>query len=282
MSKTISFDTSGINNVEDGGASAESVMRGLMSGFDVVLTGMVVEEIVATRNRDRRVALLSQLRWLLSEARCIQPAQEVLRRLIFEHAKNSSNFNWRNVDVRARNYEDAITRGDFDDEVSAEQRRHQFAAKKEFESVWAGLRPRLDTILRKDPSSRPGSFQDAVAMAKCGGGVFWGFGKWLYGISGKQTTEDEINAFAEMCPPFRAVCYALVLTWYRRSLRTPDGAPEAGGNDIIMAAYLPYCDRFITGDWAQANALCEIALAAGIECEVLSLRELEKSLLVAV
>jgi hypothetical protein len=33
---------------------------------------------------------------------------------------------------------------------------------------------------------------------------------------------------------------------------------------------LPYCERFVTDDWAQEKALSEVAATAHIDCTVLS------------
>jgi hypothetical protein len=276
----IIFDTSAINGLENGGAASDPIMRGLTSGFDVILTASSAEEILATSVPERREALLSRLGWLLSSATCIWPAQEVIRLLISAHKNAAADFDWPKVDVRARVYEDAISHRDFDDALCAEQRRHQFELEKKFKKMWADLRPGLDTILASDPSKRPTSYQDAVAIAERDGGVLWAFGKWLYEpIAKPEPAEDQMRSFIEVCPPFRAACYGLVMAWYNWSLRIRDGRPTAGRNDLMMAAYLPYCRRFVTDDWAQTNDLREVAVAAHIECEILSLKELERSML---
>jgi hypothetical protein len=46
---------------------------------------------------------------------------------------------------------------------------------------------------------------------------------------------------------------------------------------LSMAAYLPYCEKFITADWAQRKELTEIAAEAEIDCEVLSFGEFDRS-----
>ena len=89
-------------------------------------------------------------------------------------------------------------------------------------------------------------------------------------------TEAEVREFIEACLPFRAACYALVMAWYTGSLRTPDGTARAGRNDLLMAPYLPYCDQFVTADWAQANELREIAVDARIPCEVVLFKDFER------
>lgn len=281
MSTSLIFDTSAINTLENG-AGSDAIIRGLTSGFDVILTATTAEEIIATPTPQRREALLSRLGRFLNSSQCIWPAPEVLRLLISAHVNDPAGFDWRKVNVRAEVYEHAIARRDFDDTLCAEQRRYQFATAKEFKKLWADLRPELDRILAKEPSNRPSTYKDAVSIAVRDGGVLWGFGQWLYSVSKKTVTETEIRSFIELCPPFRAACYGLVMAWYNGSLRNRDGTPTAGRNDLLMAAYLPYCLRFVTDDWPQRNELRGIAQAARIECEVLSMSDLEKSLLISV
>jgi hypothetical protein len=59
------------------------------------------------------------------------------------------------------------------------------------------------------------------------------------------------------------------MAWYNYSLSpTHVKIPKAGRNDLMMAAYLPYCDRFLTQDYAQHRDLTAIASAANVQTEV--------------
>jgi hypothetical protein len=49
----------------------------------------------------------------------------------------------------------------------------------------------------------------------------------------------------DACPPFRAICYGLVGTWFDVSLAPQVFKKLAGRNDQMMAVYLPYCSRFV-------------------------------------
>jgi hypothetical protein len=54
----IVFDTTGINELENGGFGSEPLMRALECGYDVILTAMSADEIISTRSPMRREALL--------------------------------------------------------------------------------------------------------------------------------------------------------------------------------------------------------------------------------
>lgn len=56
----------------------------------------------------------------------------------------------------------------------------------------------------------------------------------------------------------------------------------ANRNDLMMAAYLPYCDKFVTADWAQRKELTEIAIEAKVGCENPLIEQFEQSFCVAI
>lgn len=279
----IVFDTTGINELEDGGSSSEPLMRALECGYQVILTAMSADEIVSTKDPARREALLSRFGRLLYTAKCLWPPHEIVRLLVSAQFGNPSTFDWTRVDVRARAYEDAVPRREFDDPLCVEQRKEQFRVQEQFERIWKGLRPKLDEILKRDPSKRPTTYQEAVEIASVHGRILWGFGAGLYErVAGREPTDAEVRAFMDVCPPFRAACYGLVMAWYNGSLKPLDGTPTPKRNDLMMAAYLPYCERFVTADWAQAKALREIAKEARIDCEILSFKEFDRHFSLAV
>lgn len=266
---TIAFDTSGINALVDGGADAEPLMKALECGFEVRLPALSAEEILSAPDQSRREVLLGRCQRLLTSGRCLWPPHEILRLLIARHFAAPSRFDWTRVDVRARVYEDAIIRRDFTEELCVEQRKHQFEMERQFDGMWRGLRPKLDAILVADPSKRPTNHRRAVSIAKLDGGVLWGIGSQLYRyVSGSEPSEAETKTFMNTCPPFRAACYGVIAGWFAGALRVRDGKPVAGRNDLFMSVYLPYCDRFVTGDWAQEKSLREIAAEACIPCDV--------------
>jgi hypothetical protein len=46
-----------------------------------------------------------------------------------------------------------------------------------------------------------------------------------------------------------------------------------GQNDLMMAAHLPFSDRFVTDEWPQEKSLREIAEEARISSDVLSYQD---------
>jgi hypothetical protein len=283
----IGLDTSGINELEDDGARSEPIMQALKCGFSVRLLGMSADEIVSVpvEKAVRREALLARCQRLLASGQCIWPPHYILELLIAAHFRNPAQFDWRRVDVRAKVYEDAIIRRDFSNNLCEQQRKEQFRAQEEYEKMWKRPKPHLDAIRTDNPSKWPATFHDTFPILRGGrNGLLWSFGRALYGrVTNSKPSKSQIKAFVDACPPFRAAVYGLCLSWYDRCIRLPGMEPtfEAGRNDIMMAAYLPYCGRFVTADWPQERCLREVALASGVECDVLSYAQFNSSFTLA-
>jgi hypothetical protein len=207
---------------------------------------------------------------------------EVLRLHVRSYQENQRAYGWNRVHVRAREYEQAVSSRTLPEDLFAETRKLQFHLHKQFEQGWTRLRPTLDEIIKRDPKQRLNSFEEAAQASTMPGGVLWGFGIGLFqgALEGEapEMTDEQIRHFIDASPPFRAVCYSFVKAWYNFSLSPVlDTTPKAGRNDLMMSVYLPYCDKFLTADYAQRRDLQDIADAAGIECSVLSLEDFNES-----
>lgn len=273
---TIGFDTSAINALENEGLLSEPLMAGLGAGFHVLLLGLSAEEVISTRKEARRQALLGRIRRLLRSGECLWPPHEILRLQVASHHQNPSAFEWRRVSARARPYEEGLTAQDFPQELCREQHAEQSKVIENFESLWTPLRPKLEAVIAQG-ARRPQTFAEAMKeIATVDGGLFWHVARGLYQrVTGTPVNDGELRDFEEVCPPFRAVCYALMMAWYNFALKLqqPNEPDPPGRNDLLMAVYLPYCGRFVAKDWPQVRDLRQIAAQAEIACEVQSFKE---------
>lgn len=251
-------------------------MAGLEAGFHVLLLGLSAEEVISTRRDARRQALLGRVERLLRLGKCLWPPHEILRRLISAHFQNPSVFDWTRVNVRSRPYEEGLIARDFPPELCMAQLDEQTKSLKDFENLWTALRPKLEAVIAEGRAKRPGSFAEAMKeVATVEGGLFWRVAGMLYGrVAGTAPSETELRSFADVCPPFRVVCYALLMGWYNFALKLQqsDEPDPPGRNDLLMAVYLPYCGRFVAKDWPQERDLRQMAVEAHIDCEVMSLQ----------
>jgi hypothetical protein len=273
------FDTSGINALEDGGADSARLMRTLAWECEVLLTFINAEELISTPSPNERNALIGRFSRLLRPGRCIVPPGEIVRLMISAHVRAPDQFDWTRVDVMMPPaFEDAIIQRDcLDDAFCTEQGIEQRSTEKQFKQLLKSVRPELDKI---PPQDRPDNYQEFAAICEGDNQFVWNFGRGIYEtVSGEQLPEPEIRKFITGCPPFYALCLGQVMGFYGWSLRGQGrrngGAP--GRNDLMMAGYLPYCDRFITNDRPQREALREVVSRADIACKILSFEEFKQA-----
>jgi hypothetical protein len=268
------FDTSALSFlIKDGPRSAPHIAA-LTCGFDVWLTAMSVDELIATTDANKREELIAGCQRLLASGRCVWPPHEIVTLHASAHVSNPARFDWRGVNIRTRVYERAIIDRDYSNELCATQLREQRGLEDSFMEFWKGLRVKLEPILDANPKKRPTRYSQAAEIARSNApSVLLGIGAELYkrGAKIERTPSGaEIESFMEVCPPFRSICYGVVGSWFDVSLARQVFKKLPGRNDQMMASYLPYCSRFVTADWRQGKRLREIALESKLDCEVLS------------
>ena len=279
MRSRIIFDTSGLNRLADS-PDMEALMASLEC-FEVILTAMNLDELIATDDPERRERLLRCFKRLASRCKIISPPHQLFRLFAKAHMHNPATFNWQRIDVRLPSYEKAVGRTTFDDELAAESRAQHRETEKQWKEMWRGLRALHETIFAKSPSDRPTNYHEVVVMSTENTESLWSFGQWVYREAAELTFDPsiaDIKAFLEACPPFRAACYGVLMSWFNVAMKiVPPGerSYSAGRSDLLMATYLPYCDRFISADDPQANNLNDIAKEANLACEVLSFAAFE-------
>lgn len=275
----VTFDTSAHNRLVDEGPCSEAVVAALKSRLFFRFAGLSIEEMVATPDPAKRTALFASCE-RIQEGRtdCIHPHNELLRLLILANSKKSSGFDWKSVNVRATDYERGISQRELigDEQLSADQRRERLARAKEYEKMFSGPRAEIEKVFTAHGEAPPGTFKQAIVRLQGGeGSLIWGMGKLLYDrAAGTNVSEATIREFMDCCPPFRALIYALLLSWYDRGVRDRQTGEKfaAGRNDMFMAVYLPCCDHFVTAEirGEQEKCLRAVTSVANLESKVLS------------
>jgi hypothetical protein len=275
----ITFDTSAHNRLVADGARSLPVMAGIQSAFFFRFSGLSIEELISTPDRLKRAALFDSCARLQAGATdCLYPQNELIRLLIVEHFKNPSVFNWTAVDVRAWEYEDAIRRRYFisDERLASDQRQELKRRQKNYRQMFSNLRPELKKIFDAHREAPPTTLREAVSRLQgAEKSLIFSMGKLLYDRgAGTDASSATVKQFMEVCPPFRSLIYAMIMSWYDLGVRDPHVGEKfrAGGNDLFMSIYLPYCDKFVTAErnGEQEKCLREVASLAGLTTEVLS------------
>lgn len=285
----VTFDTSAHNRLVDDGPVTEQVLAKIKSDMFFRFAGVSFEEMYATRDPARRAALMASCRRLQEgESDCLYPQDELLKLLIQAHAHDSAAFNWLTAEVISRGYADEIESGALvnDEELLAEHRRVHREQLKGYRNMFAQLRPKLQPVFEAHGEARPGTYREFLGLLESSDEKLTaGFGKILYDkAAGTDVSKDCILAFFDVCPPFRAFNYALLMSWFDLAVGNESGEKfEAGRNDLFMSIYLPYCDRFVTAEQKaeQEKCLREIVSVAGLATEVISYDDFRDNLLIA-
>jgi hypothetical protein len=285
----VTFDTSAHNRLVEDGPLSEAVLAGIKSGLFFRFAGLSIEELVSTSDPVKRTALFSYCARLQDgPTDCLYPQNELIRLLVAEHFRNPSAFNWTTVDVRGWEYEDAIRRRYFvfDQELAAVQYQELKSRQKNYKEMFSNLRPELRKVFDPHGEAPPATLREALSRLQSGEGrLIWGMGKLLYDRGAEtDASEATVRQFMEVCPPFRALIYAMLMSWYDLGVRDPRVGEKfkAGGNDLFMSIYLPYCDRFVTAErkGEQEKCLREVAFVAGLETKIVSYDDFCNSFLV--
>jgi hypothetical protein len=289
-SPIVTFDTSAHNRLVEDGPLSEAVLAGIRSGLFFRFAGLSIEELVSTPDPVKRAALFSYCaRLQAGPTDCLYPQNELIRLLVAEHFRDPSAFNWMTVDVRGWEYEDAIRRRYFvgDQDLASVQCQEFKDRQKSYKQTFSSLRPKLRKVFDAHREAPPPTLREALSRLQGGEGkLIWGMGKLIYDRgAGTDAGEETVRQFMEVCPPFRALIYAMLMSWYDLGVRDPHVGEKfkAGGNDLFMSIYLPYCDTFVTAEknGEQEKCLREVAFVADIETKILSYDDFCNSFLVA-
>ena len=268
----ISFDTSAHNRLLRDSSRSEAVLAGIKSGLFFRFAGLSIEELVATPDPTIRAALFTYCARLQhGPSDCLYPQNELIRLLIVDHFRNASAFNWTTVDVRGREYEDAIRSRAFvsDQQLTTAQGQDLKGRKTGYKQTFSKPRLHIQEIFEKHQEAPPATLREAISrLQSADAALIWTIGKWVYDRGAEtDASKDTITQFIEVCPPFRALIYAMLMSWYNFSVRDPNVGERfnAGGNDQFMSIYLSYCDKFVTADDEQEKSLREIAFLASLE-----------------
>jgi hypothetical protein len=287
----VTFDTSAHNRLVKDGSCSEATLAGIKSGQFFRFAGLSIEELVATRDPTMRAALFASCARLQSGPNdCLYPQNELIRLLIVDHFKNPLAFNWTTVNVRAWEYEDEIRRRNFvnDQELTIVQGREFKDRKTDYKQTFSKGRLRTQEIFENYREAPPATLREVISQLQNADAAFiWSIGKGLYDRGAKtDATEATVKQFMDLCPPFRALIYAMVMSWYNFSVRDPNVGERfsAGANDQFMSIYLPYCDKFVTAEkkGEQERCLRELALVANITTAILSYDDFYNSFLVTI
>jgi hypothetical protein len=278
----VSFDTSVPNRLVKDGKASESVIARIRDKRRVRLTGLSIEEMLSTPSGSVRGDLFDSYETLIhvdnGNSDCLMTHNLLLETLVLEHYRNPRTFDWGSVDVRSHRFYEEIFRREhlMDDALAAEQKKDIADLRKAHREVHRGIRETLEPLFAANGQARPLTFRDAMTLLEGGKRkASITLGKRFYdGVTKGSISRESIREFIEICPPFRAMIYATLMSEYDLAICDQKRAERyrAGCLDLYMAVYLPYCDEFVTDEKGKEQERClrEVASVARIHTMVLS------------
>jgi hypothetical protein len=280
----IIFDTSGLNALADDPDSA-LIVRSLGVGFRVLLSETSICEVVGTSKPERRALLLDLCTHLVHAGEGMFPFHEIHRLMSRAHSANPASFDWLRIDVRWPELEEELARRTFitDAELARDVKADNKALNKQFAVMWRDARAQFEPELSKDGEEAI-SVTSVFETLEADGSPLWQLAADIYKANtGRELSRNEAKAFVDSCPPAKALLLAGCIGQYHWGLK--DAREEtrfkAGRLDLFSATYLPFCDRFITNDLGQCNALKLAAERAGLATEVCTYAEFRRRFLIA-
>lgn len=256
----IIFDTSALNRLLDD-PDTKCLVAGLQAGFFIRITGLNILEIAATRKPERRKALLLFCRSLGEDFIC--PWNEIIKSLIAAYQTDRSYFDWKSVNVEWPRVREELSRMEiFTDEIAEGRRAEAKEQESNFRAGFAEGERVFKEIFDREPKERFSSFREVVEMAQASSGGMWKIASNIYERrTQSKTYEEMIREFVAACPPFATLLLATCAASYEHWIRKAGTAESyrAGIDDLFSAVYLPYCDKFVTHDDRQFNALKSLA-----------------------
>lgn len=279
VKRKIILDTSALNALADD-AQSVAIMGGLRSAYLVGVTETAISEIVANSDERRRIQLLGLLARLLKFGMCIIPFHAIVGAQSKAFLSDRDSYDWRSVNVRFAEAEGEVVRQEIIHEVSEQTRQALRGWERDFAANFSSAKPVFQRLFEMRSGERP-SLEEVTARLLAEDGVNRQIASSLFERgTGTRPSKAELQDFMERCPPFRALLVGLCVSQHDRCIRAErqESLGRAGRNDILSAAYLPYCKTFVTNDKGQCKALKTIAKMVGLDVDVLMYNEFQSKL----
>jgi hypothetical protein len=87
--------------------------------------------------------------------------------------------------------------------------------KMNYKEMFSQPREHFKKIFEKHNEEPPATFREAITrLQSADAPLVWSLGKWIYDRGARtDASEEAVKEFLNICPPFRALVYAMLMSW---------------------------------------------------------------------
>lgn len=254
------LDTSAINQLEDD-PLRDILVLGIRSMGMVEATAVNLLEIADNTSASRRRALIGCLHGLAEGRTPLTLPDRLLGNFARTFHTGSDRVTIRVSDDVPNLSELLVPPDEFDPAVLEGWRSWRRNLEAQFRDAHYRARPAF-VRFRLEGGALPDSAPRTLRQHSSDPAFVLEVANWLYEKStGSSLTKGTLAPFLSFAPCFPLFLLGWSYGSYRMALQERDFGQRknAGAFDLFSAAYLPFCDRFVTHDGAQYRALRLIA-----------------------
>ena len=280
----ICFDTSGLNRLHDD-PEKDSIVAGLLTADQVLVTALNIREAVATEDAARRTSLIVLQRQLANGFRPLRTPIELLGEVTIARIQNRTSVTLT-IDERSQGLWWALEEPEG---LSSELQQESYEWKKNLEDQFTDAhrraRPNMKTLFT--PANRPKSLAKLLRVFYLNPEFILPTVSAVYQkIAGVPLDMSGLFEVFSTLPEWPLYMAGWAQGMYARALQERHYGPRrnAGTVDLWFAVYLAHCDLLVTDDRAQYKALRvinKIGLRRGVRAQVLLYDQLRRRFLPA-
>lgn len=274
----ICFDTSAINQLADD-PLRDILIAGIHTMGKVQATGVNLLEIATTTDPMRRSHLLHLLCRLARGHSPFTLPDVLLGNFARAHRTGADHVTVRIGEDNAHLAALLRTPDEIDESAIATWWSWRNAIEDQFRQAHRDARPSFQELRTRD-GTVPRSASATLRAYTSDLPFVTEVTNWLYKKStGTELSEAEVRPFFAISPSWPLFLLAWAYGAYRMALQSSHhGAENAGALDLFSAAYLPFCDIFVTHDRHQRFGLHLISRFAANRPQVIGWRSFRRRL----
>ncbi len=229
----------------------------------------IFDEIAEAQSSQERRRLLDICRQLKGDCTWVLKTPGLLIQEAIAIYSTCGKVDWNGILKPQPNYEQAIASGIvFDDDLSRVQRPQIQGLLNQAEEFFQNSRGAYGHYFQSGPD-RPTTIEDIVEKARSTHLVGRNVQHFFRVILQQEIELQRAECFARVFPPITSVIYSFLFAHYRRNdSKAEQKRKAAGAIDLLAAAYLPLCHKYVSDDRDQQRVFRDVVKHCALRAEV--------------